>query len=207
MAYCYWTGLSPVSVSGLGMTVWGNNQYSDRSPNAVSAFGESVAVCQSALGTVGLGKTTLARKALKRIAEGFVKEEKGMTQEKVANKYLSELIRRSLVQVSTKNVDGKAKRCHIHDLMRYLKLEPLSGLENLSRLHLSGMIDNSLVFDFTIGLLQNLTHLKLEYSRLSDDPMPALQKLHNLKSLNLYTLSYTGKAWFATWEAFRSFYI
>ena len=52
MAYCYWTGLSPVLVSGLGMTVWGNNQYSDRSPTAVSAFGESVAVRHSALGAI-----------------------------------------------------------------------------------------------------------------------------------------------------------
>ena len=89
----------------------------------------------------------------------------------------------------------------------YLKLETLLGIENLSRLHMYGMIDNSLVIDFTNGLLQNLTHLKLEYSRLSDDPMSALQKLHNLKSLNLYTLSYTGKAWFATWEVFGSLYI
>ena len=30
----------------------GNNQYSDRSPNAVSAFGESVAVRHSALGAI-----------------------------------------------------------------------------------------------------------------------------------------------------------
>ena len=44
------------------------------------------------------------------IVEGFVKEdEKGKTLEEIANEYLSELIRRSLVQVSSASVDGKAK--------------------------------------------------------------------------------------------------
>ena len=44
------------------------------------------------------------------IVEGFVKEdEKGKTLEEIANEYLSELIRRSLVQVSSASVDGKTK--------------------------------------------------------------------------------------------------
>ena len=44
------------------------------------------------------------------IVEGFVKEdEKSKTLEEIANEFLSELIRRSLVQVSSASVDGKAK--------------------------------------------------------------------------------------------------
>uniref|UniRef100_A0A7N2LKI6 Disease resistance protein winged helix domain-containing protein n=1 Tax=Quercus lobata TaxID=97700 RepID=A0A7N2LKI6_QUELO len=47
-----------------------------------------------------------------------VMEEKGKTLEEVVDKYLSEHICRSLVQVSIVSIDGKAKHCHNHDLMR-----------------------------------------------------------------------------------------
>ncbi|MCH91504.1 disease resistance protein, partial [Trifolium medium] len=43
------------------------------------------------------------------IAEGFVKEESGNTLEEVAEGYLTELIHRSLVQVSSVRIDGKTK--------------------------------------------------------------------------------------------------
>ncbi|KHN43794.1 Disease resistance RPP8-like protein 3 [Glycine soja] len=51
------------------------------------------------------------------IAEGFVKHETGKTLEEVAHQYLSGLVRRSLVQVSSFNIDGKVKRCRVHDLI------------------------------------------------------------------------------------------
>ncbi|RHN67257.1 putative P-loop containing nucleoside triphosphate hydrolase, leucine-rich repeat domain, L [Medicago truncatula] len=57
------------------------------------------------------------------IAEGFVKEEKGKTLEEVAEGYLSELIHRSLVQVSSLRIDGKAKGCRVHDLIHNMILE------------------------------------------------------------------------------------
>jgi len=57
------------------------------------------------------------------IAEGFVKEEKGKTLEEVAEGYLTELIHRSLVQVSSLRIDGKAKGCRVHDLIRDMILE------------------------------------------------------------------------------------
>ncbi|XP_027342840.1 disease resistance protein RPM1-like [Abrus precatorius] len=52
------------------------------------------------------------------IAEGFIISEKRKTLEEVAKEYLQELIDRSLVQVSSFNIDGKAKSCSIHYLVR-----------------------------------------------------------------------------------------
>jgi disease resistance protein RPM1 len=57
------------------------------------------------------------------IAEGFVKEERGKTLEDVAEGYLIELIRRSLVQVSSISIDGKVECCHVHDLIRVMILD------------------------------------------------------------------------------------
>jgi len=52
-----------------------------------------------------------------------VKEERGNTLEEVAEGYLTELIHRSLVIVSSLSIDGKAKRCRVHDLVRDMILE------------------------------------------------------------------------------------
>ncbi|XP_034690542.1 disease resistance protein RPM1-like [Vitis riparia] len=63
------------------------------------------------------------------IAEGFVKPKRGVTLEEVAEEFLTELIHRSLVQVSEVYGDGKIKTCHVHDLMREIiltKAEELS---------------------------------------------------------------------------------
>ncbi|CAN6698080.1 unnamed protein product [Malus baccata var. baccata] len=52
------------------------------------------------------------------IAEGFVKLKKGKTLEEVGEEYLTELIHRNLVQVSKVYIDGKARSCRLHDLLR-----------------------------------------------------------------------------------------
>ncbi|KAM4080499.1 hypothetical protein ACJW30_11G021200 [Castanea mollissima] len=78
--------------------------------------------------------------------------------------------------------------------MGLLQLEPLSGLENLSRLELSGVTDNPSIIVNTNGLPQNLTRLTLVNSALMDDPMPVLQKLHNLRSLYLNGRLYMGSS-------------
>ncbi|KAF8017619.1 hypothetical protein BT93_H2725 [Corymbia citriodora subsp. variegata] len=52
------------------------------------------------------------------IAEGFVEEREQMTQEEVGQRYLKELINRSLVQIAKTSLDGRIKSCRIHDLMR-----------------------------------------------------------------------------------------
>nr|KYP31982.1 Disease resistance protein RPM1 [Cajanus cajan] len=51
------------------------------------------------------------------VAEGFVKRETGKILEEVARQELSRLILRSLVQVSSFSIDGKVKRCRVHDLI------------------------------------------------------------------------------------------
>ncbi|CAN6565063.1 unnamed protein product [Malus baccata var. baccata] len=57
------------------------------------------------------------------IAEGFVKLKKGKTLEEVGEEYLTELIHRSLVQVSEVYIDGKARSCRVHDLLREVLLK------------------------------------------------------------------------------------
>ncbi|RHN67256.1 putative leucine-rich repeat domain, L domain-containing protein [Medicago truncatula] len=52
-----------------------------------------------------------------------MKEEKGKTMEELAEGYLIELIHRSLVQVSSLRIDGKAKGCRVHDLIRDMILQ------------------------------------------------------------------------------------
>ncbi|KAJ1428303.1 Virus X resistance protein-like, coiled-coil domain [Sesbania bispinosa] len=67
------------------------------------------------------------------IAEGFIKYEKKRTLEQVAEEYLSELMQRSLVQVSKVGCDGKIKSCQIHDLLREVIIRKM---EDLSFCHL-----------------------------------------------------------------------
>ncbi|KAL6339365.1 hypothetical protein AAG906_028098 [Vitis piasezkii] len=57
------------------------------------------------------------------IAEGFVKAKKGVTMEELAEEFLTELINRSLVQVSDVDLEGKIRSCHIHGLMREMILK------------------------------------------------------------------------------------
>ncbi|KHM99509.1 Disease resistance protein RPM1 [Glycine soja] len=87
------------------------------------------------------------RLILQWVAEGFVKsDEASQTLEEVAEKYLNELIQRSLVQVSSFTKCGKIKRCRVHDVVREMIREKNQDLSfchsasergNLSR---SGMI-------------------------------------------------------------------
>ncbi|KAI8567008.1 hypothetical protein RHMOL_Rhmol02G0087800 [Rhododendron molle] len=56
------------------------------------------------------------------IAEGFIEGQKGKTLEEVAEEYLTELICRSLVQVSTRKLDGRIKRCQVHDIVHEIIL-------------------------------------------------------------------------------------
>nr|TKS01274.1 uncharacterized protein D5086_0000177570 [Populus alba] len=56
------------------------------------------------------------------IAEGFVEGKEGMTLEEVADDYLNELIKRSLVRVVEATSDGRVKTCRIHDLLREIMI-------------------------------------------------------------------------------------
>ncbi|KAK1273518.1 Disease resistance protein RPM1 [Acorus gramineus] len=52
------------------------------------------------------------------IAEGFVENKHNVTLEEVANEYLDDLIKRSLIQVADVSSYGKVISCRIHDLVR-----------------------------------------------------------------------------------------
>ncbi|KAA8531402.1 hypothetical protein F0562_006102 [Nyssa sinensis] len=138
------------------------------------------------------------------IAEGFVKEQKSKTLEEVGEEYLNELIHRSLVQGS------EDAFYRVHDLVREIilsKFEELSFCQVLSgenpkfdpktrRLSIHNNMDNVLeitekLFDW-IPKLQSLETLRLNWTRLSDDPMKSLQDLPNLVELTLYQV-YDGE--------------
>ncbi|KAL2322754.1 hypothetical protein Fmac_027133 [Flemingia macrophylla] len=59
------------------------------------------------------------------IAEGFIKLEEGKTLEEVAQQYFDKLILRNLVQVCSFTIDGKAKRCRVHDLLHEMILKKM----------------------------------------------------------------------------------
>ncbi|XP_031251472.1 disease resistance protein RPM1-like [Pistacia vera] len=62
------------------------------------------------------------------IVEGFVQYSKHYSLEQVAEDYLTELIDRSLVQVSRRKVSGRARTCKVHDLMHEILLNKTKGL-------------------------------------------------------------------------------
>ncbi|KAK9285780.1 hypothetical protein L1049_024981 [Liquidambar formosana] len=64
----------------------------------------------------------IKRKKLIRlwVAEGFIAERKGMTMEEVAEDHLTELIFRSMIQVTETNDAGRVKTCRVHDVMHEL---------------------------------------------------------------------------------------
>jgi len=62
------------------------------------------------------------------IAEGFVKSDERRTLEQVAEEYLSELIHRSLIQVSNVGFEGKVKTCQVHDLLREVIIRKMKDL-------------------------------------------------------------------------------
>ncbi|KAF3456662.1 hypothetical protein FNV43_RR01316 [Rhamnella rubrinervis] len=62
------------------------------------------------------------------VSEGFITSKKDKTLEEVAQQYLTELMNRSLVQVSKVSYRGKPKECRIHDLLRDMILRKMEDL-------------------------------------------------------------------------------
>uniref|UniRef100_A0A2N9E741 Rx N-terminal domain-containing protein n=1 Tax=Fagus sylvatica TaxID=28930 RepID=A0A2N9E741_FAGSY len=78
----------------------------------------------------------IKRKKLIRlwVAEGFVKERKGNTMEEVAEEHLTDLILRSMIQVSETNAAGRVKTCRVHDVMCKLAMT-ISEKENFCKVY------------------------------------------------------------------------
>ncbi|KAJ4775008.1 Disease resistance protein (CC-NBS-LRR class) family [Rhynchospora pubera] len=57
------------------------------------------------------------------IAEGFVPQIQNRTLEDTANSFLEDLVQRSMIQVSDRDVDGSILLCRIHDVLRDLAIQ------------------------------------------------------------------------------------
>ncbi|XP_027341302.1 disease resistance protein RPM1-like [Abrus precatorius] len=86
---------------------------------------------------------SIKRKRLTRqwMAEGFVKREEKRPMEEVAEENLTELIHRSLVQVSRVGFDGKVKSCQVHDLLREVLIRKMKDLSVCHIMHEDDELD------------------------------------------------------------------
>ncbi|GAU16457.1 hypothetical protein TSUD_118060 [Trifolium subterraneum] len=69
------------------------------------------------------------------MAEGFVKDGEKRLLEEVAEEHMTQLIHRSLVQVSKVGFDGKVKRCQVHDLLREVIIRKMKNLNFCHLIH------------------------------------------------------------------------
>ncbi|CBI24371.3 unnamed protein product, partial [Vitis vinifera] len=126
------------------------------------------------------------------IAEGFVKGKKGITLEQVAEEYLTELIHRSLVQLSYVDYRGKIRSCRVHDLMREIilrKAEELSLCRTfLANFKLLKVLDFEKAPLYSVpedlGNLFHLRYLSLRRTKVKMLPK-SIGKLQNLQTLDL----------------------
>ncbi|ESW20780.1 hypothetical protein PHAVU_005G014200 [Phaseolus vulgaris] len=86
---------------------------------------------------------SISRKRLTRqwMAEGLVKNEERKPED-VAEDYLTQLIGRSLVQVSRVGFDGKVKTCQIHDLLREVIIRKMNELSFCHLMHEDDELDS-----------------------------------------------------------------
>jgi len=79
----------------------------------------------------------ISRKRLTRqwMAEGFVMNEVTKSLEEVAEEYLTELVQRSLVQVSRVGFDGKVKSCQVNDLLHQVIIRKMKDLSFCYLMH------------------------------------------------------------------------
>lgn len=76
------------------------------------------------------------------MAEGFIRnEQRRRPIEDVAEEYLTELIHRSLVQVSKVGFDGKVKSCQVHDVLRDVIIEKMEDLSFCHLMHEDDEVD------------------------------------------------------------------
>ncbi|CAL4986821.1 unnamed protein product [Urochloa decumbens] len=62
-------------------------------------------------------KISMKRLTRRLIAEGFVSEKQGLTEEEVAETYFNQLIRRKLIRPMEHNSNGKVKTFQVHDMV------------------------------------------------------------------------------------------
>ncbi|KAK3418335.1 hypothetical protein EUGRSUZ_H04288 [Eucalyptus grandis] len=112
------------------------------------------------------------------IAEGFVEEREGMTQEEVAQRYLKELINKSLVQIVGTTLDGRIRSCRVHDLMRESILSRLRDINFVS-----------FASKQRVELHKRVRRLSVQYTCNNALEQLNLPSLHSLLIFELATLS------------------
>ncbi|KAL6137764.1 hypothetical protein ACLB2K_063053 [Fragaria x ananassa] len=151
---------------------------------------------------------SMKRKRLIRlwIAEGFIEHVRGVTPEVTADRYLSELCYRSMLQVVERNEEGRPKKCRMHDVMREIALSTSEkekfcavydgkdeGIEarRLSiqyegEIKSSADLENVSITNLPdhLGYLFNLRYLNLRRTHIKELPK-SIAKLRNLQTLNI----------------------
>jgi disease resistance protein RPM1 len=101
------------------------------------------------------------------MAERFVKEDMEKTLEEVAKGYLAELINRSLVQVVSVSIDGRAKSCCVHDLVYAMIVEKCADLSFCKNINdddqssLSGMVRRLSIATKSDNLMESIESSKV----------------------------------------------
>uniref|UniRef100_A0A452XTI1 Uncharacterized protein n=3 Tax=Aegilops tauschii subsp. strangulata TaxID=200361 RepID=A0A452XTI1_AEGTS len=118
----------------------------------------------------------IKRKILIRewIAEGLIEETGHGTMEEVADGYLNELVQRNLLLVKLKNEFGRAKRLHIHDLIREIAAYR-SKQDGFFQLSKSARVDSK-------QKIRYLTLYQCQSDRQSAPNMPSLRSFYVLRS-------------------------
>ncbi|XP_059650140.1 putative disease resistance RPP13-like protein 3 [Cornus florida] len=98
-------------------------------------------------------------------AEGFVQvgEDGLLTIEEVAEGYVYDLLNRSLIQVTEKTIDGRARTCRIHDLLREIISIPKSREQNVVTIageqNTRGKVQRLSIHNETFGIVQQSKRL------------------------------------------------
>ncbi|KAJ6943090.1 hypothetical protein NC652_008784 [Populus alba x Populus x berolinensis] len=135
------------------------------------------------------------------IEQGFVEGKEGMTLEEVADDYLNELIKRSLVRVVEATSDGRVKTCRIHDLLREIMITKAKDQDFVAIVKEEGMMWSEKVRRVSIHKAVPSIQRRHVASRLRsvlifwgadsfpDSPAPSLSFGH-LRLLNVLDLKY-----------------
>ncbi|KAF8017860.1 hypothetical protein BT93_H2921 [Corymbia citriodora subsp. variegata] len=131
-----------------------------------------------------------------RLIQGFVEEREDMTKEEVAQRYLKELMNRSLVQIVETTLDGRLRSCGVHALMHDSILSKLvdenfvsfasKWKKELHEKYLSLRRTNVRIIPRSTGKLQNLETLDLKHTLVSKLPVE-ITKLRKLQHLLVYS--------------------
>ncbi|KAK4433081.1 putative late blight resistance proteinR1B-16 [Sesamum alatum] len=86
------------------------------------------------------------------VAEGFIKPSGSKSFEEEAEEYLEDLVKRSLVLVTTRKTNGKIKICGVHDLIRDLCIRKAQDEKFLYR-YVSKVLDKNIKYQHRISIM------------------------------------------------------